>query len=52
MSRQQLSADRDRHNWLTEQRWTLLHFTASDVYHRPDRMVATAARALGLSSSR
>jgi hypothetical protein len=48
MSRQQLTADRDRHNWLTERRWTLLHFTATDVYRRPARMVATAARALGI----
>jgi hypothetical protein len=27
MTRQQLAADRDRHNWLTERHWTLLHFT-------------------------
>lgn len=52
MSRQQLTADRDRHNWLTERRWTLLHFTATDVYRRPDRMVATAARALGIPDPR
>ncbi len=52
LTRQQLAADRDRHNWLTERRWTLLHFTATDVYSRPDRMVATAARALGVPSPR
>jgi very-short-patch-repair endonuclease len=52
MSRQRLTADRDRHNWLTERRWTLLHSTATDVYRRPDRMVATAARALGIPDPR
>ena len=52
MSGQQLTADRDRHNWLTERRRTLLHFTATDVYRRPDRMVATAARALGIPDPR
>jgi hypothetical protein len=49
MTREQLRDDRRRHNWLTERRWTLLHFTAADVYRDHERMVATAARALGLS---
>ena len=47
MTRQQLAADRDRHNWLTERHWTLLHFTAADVYRRHERMVDTVARHLG-----
>ncbi|MCV2488535.1 hypothetical protein OF117_04095 [Geodermatophilus sp. YIM 151500] len=48
MTREQLAADRDRHNWLTEHRWTLLHCTAGDVYRRHLRMVARTARALGV----
>lgn len=48
MTSQQLRDDRVRHNWLTEKGWTLLHFTATDVYRRHRQMVATAARALGL----
>lgn len=47
MTRQQLAADRDRHNWLTERRWRLPHFTAVDVYRRHERMVDTVARYLG-----
>ena len=47
MSRQQLVDDRDRHNWLTERRWTLLHVIAVDVYRRHERMVGTVARHLG-----
>ena len=50
MTRQQLAADRDRHNWLTERRWTLLHFTANDVYRRHERMVDTVARHVGISA--
>lgn len=46
MTRQQLEADRDRHNWLTDRRWTLLHFTAVDVYRRWEPMVATVRRYL------
>lgn len=49
MTAQQLRDDRVRHNWLTEEGWTLLHFTATDVYRGHRQMVATAARALGLS---
>jgi very-short-patch-repair endonuclease len=48
MTPQQLRQDRVRHNWLTERGWTLLHFTAPDVYRHPRGMVKTAARALGL----
>jgi hypothetical protein len=48
MTGEQLRDDRVRHNWLTEQRWTLLHFTAVDVYRRWFPMVVTTARALGL----
>jgi hypothetical protein len=44
----QLRDDRRRHNWLTENDWTLLHFTADDVYRGWVAMVAMAARALGL----
>ena len=46
MTRQQLDADRDRHNWLTERGWLLLHFTAAHVYRRHEEMVATVARQL------
>jgi hypothetical protein len=52
MTREQLAADRERHNWLTEQRWTLLHFTGVDVYRRPGPMIGTTARALGLEIPR
>lgn len=48
MTRQQLRDDRVRHNWLTDQKWTLLHFTALDVFRQWVPMVATVARALGL----
>ncbi|MGK5114161.1 hypothetical protein [Geodermatophilus sp. CPCC 205506] len=48
MTREQLDADRSRHNWVTAHRWTLLHFTASDVYRRHVAMVARTARALGV----
>jgi hypothetical protein len=48
MTPEQLHDDRVRHNWLTEQKWTLLHFTAVDVYRRWVPMVATVARSLGL----
>lgn len=48
MTHEQLAADRDRHNWLTEHRWTLLHFTAVDVYRRHLAMVGRTARALGV----
>jgi very-short-patch-repair endonuclease len=44
MTRRQLAADRDRHNWLTEQEWRLLHFTAVDVYRSWRPMVATVRR--------
>ena len=47
MTRHQLAADRDRHNWLTDRNWRLLHFTATDVYRQHERMVATVARHLG-----
>lgn len=46
LTQQQLRADRDRHNWLTENGWTLLHFTDIDVYRRHTRMVATVRRLL------
>lgn len=52
MTRDQLAGDRDRHNWITEHRWTLLHFTAVDVYRRPEAMVGRTARALGLPAPR
>jgi hypothetical protein len=48
MTKEQLRNDRVRHNWLTDRGWTLLHFTAADVYQRWLPMVATTARALGL----
>lgn len=44
MTRRQLEADRDRHNWLTEHDWRLLHFTALDVYRLWRPMVATVQR--------
>ncbi len=46
MTRAQLAADRARHNWLTDQRWTLLHFTAVDVYRLWKPMVASVRRYL------
>lgn len=46
MTREQLAADRDRHNWLTEHGWTLLHFTAVDVYRRHEAMVELVRRHL------
>ena len=46
MTRQQLEADRDRHNWLTDHDWRLLHFTAVDVYRRWEPMVALVRRHL------
>ncbi|MFD2090318.1 endonuclease domain-containing protein [Blastococcus deserti] len=46
MTRGQLAADRDRHNWLTEHDWRLLHFTAVDVYRRWEAMVAIVRRHL------
>ncbi len=51
MTADQLRSDRERHNWLTERGWTLLHFTATDVYTRHEAMVATVARALRRSES-
>ncbi|SNS00480.1 hypothetical protein SAMN06893096_101306 [Geodermatophilus pulveris] len=48
MTPQQLRDDRHRHNWLTEHRWTLLHFTGADVYRGHRQMLAVTARALGL----
>lgn len=51
MTREQLARDRERHNWLTERRWTLLHFTAVDVYRRADAMVAAVARRLGIPAA-
>ena len=44
MTRAQLAADRDRHNWLSERRWMLLHFTGVDVYRRHEAMVGTVRR--------
>jgi hypothetical protein len=44
MTRQQLADDRDRHNWLTERQWMLLHFTSVDVYRRHEAMVETVRR--------
>ncbi|MFI9506275.1 hypothetical protein [Nocardia sp. NPDC052566] len=38
--------DRTRHNWLTAQGWTLLHTTATDVYHHPEHFTEPIRRAL------
>lgn len=46
MTREQLAADRDRHNWFTDEGWRLLHFTAVDVYRRHEAMVRTVGRYL------
>ncbi len=46
MTRKQLADDRDRHNWLTDQDWRLLHFTAVDVYRRWEPMVTLVSRYL------
>lgn len=48
MTAKQLQEDRRRHNWLTDRRWELLHFTSVDVYRRPAEMIATTAAAFGL----
>lgn len=48
MTPEQLRSDRRRHNWVTEHGWTLLHFTAVDIYREHRQMVAVTARALGL----
>jgi hypothetical protein len=48
MTAEQLRADRIRHNWIAERAWTLLHFTAIDVFQRWRPMVAMTARALGV----
>lgn len=48
MTPQQLRDDRHRHNWLTENSWTLLHFTGYDVYRAHRQMLAVTGRALGL----
>lgn len=50
MTREQLREDRWRHNEITEEGWSLWHFTATDVYRRHLQMVATVARALGLKN--
>lgn len=44
MTREQLAADRHRHNWLSERDWRLLHFTAVDVYRRAEAMVVQVRR--------
>jgi very-short-patch-repair endonuclease len=44
MTRAQSDADRERHNWLTEHSWRLLHFTARHVYRRQQEMVPTVWR--------
>jgi very-short-patch-repair endonuclease len=48
MTPQQLRNDRHRHNWLTANLWTLLHFTSYDVYRAHRQMLAVTARALRL----
>ena len=52
MTARQLHEDRRRHNWLTDRRWKLLHFTAGDVYRHPAAMIGTTAAALGLEVPR
>lgn len=52
MTREQLAADRDRHNWLTDRGWRLLHFTASHVYQRHEEMVGTVRRYLSATAKR
>lgn len=47
MTREQLTADRDRHNWFTDEGWRLLHFTAVDVYRLHEAMVRSVAHYLG-----
>jgi very-short-patch-repair endonuclease len=48
MTPEQLRDDRHRHNWLTENGWTLLHFTKDDVFREHRAMLAVTARALRL----
>jgi very-short-patch-repair endonuclease len=48
MTPHQLRDDRHRHNWLTENGGTLLHFTGHDVYRAHHQMLAITARALDL----
>lgn len=49
MTREQLRADRARHNEVTARGWTLLHLTDHDVYRVPQQMVRAAARALRIA---
>ncbi|WP_176832564.1 hypothetical protein [Geodermatophilus sp. DSM 45219] len=52
MTPQQLRDDRRRHNRLTEDHWTLLHVTGTDVHRQHRQMLAVTARALGLPAGR
>lgn len=52
LTAEQLRDDRRRHNWITERGWTLLHFTAADVYRRHRPMLELTARALRLPPPR
>jgi very-short-patch-repair endonuclease len=44
VTREQLAADRDRQDWLTERGWRLLHSTAVDVYREHERMIAACQK--------
>jgi very-short-patch-repair endonuclease len=52
MTARQLQEDRRRHNWLTDRKWKLLHFTGVDVYRHAAAMIGITAAALGLEVPR
>ncbi|MBX7265844.1 type IV toxin-antitoxin system AbiEi family antitoxin domain-containing protein [Micromonospora sp. Llam7] len=46
LTRERLRTDRARMNWLSAQGWTMRHFTARDLYHRPRYVVDQTRQAL------
>jgi len=44
-----LRYDRERHNWLTAQGWTMIYATARQILSAPDELIAQLAHALGVT---
>ena len=44
-----LRYDRERHNWLTAQGWTMVYATARQILSVPDELIAQLAYALGVT---
>ncbi len=44
-----LRYDRERHNWLTAQGWTMIYATARQILSVPDELIAQLAYALGVT---